>query len=346
MPMKRALLYCPSCGSPLESGDVFCPACGGKLSYKETSPKVSTVTPQKSPHKEIGSKVNVFNAFANLLVPRQAISRATTVVYEKAPLPLAKSSKLVLISIGLFVGFYFLYGIRNVASNLMYFIATYSIAIVFLYWVYKSDKYEKEPFKLVLYVFSWGVFSGIIAMIINTILGPLFSSVLGNAALVAPFVEEPVKAIGLYLLVRTHSYGKEFNTPLDGIVYGFSAGIGFFAMENFHYFLNFGPVNLVIRSFLCWGHGVWVATTGLWLAIAKVYKGRIVPSDLIPGLLVAIFLHFLWNGWSGWIGEMGGLVITVVQSIFHVWYLRRITREALRDELAWGYDKGRAPIEK
>jgi RsiW-degrading membrane proteinase PrsW (M82 family) len=166
----------------------------------------------------------------------------------------------------------------------------------------------------------------------------------GSEALVAPFVEESLKALGLYLLVRHKIWGKEFNSPLDGVVYGFAVGLGFFAMENFQYFLYyFDPSVLIYRSVLCWGHGVWVGTTGLWLAIAKVRRGRVVIWDLFPGLLVATTLHFLWNGWTVFLGSFS-FVAMLAQVVHQLWYTRKMIKEALRDDVLLGYDAGMAPV--
>jgi RsiW-degrading membrane proteinase PrsW (M82 family) len=214
--------------------------------------------------------------------------------------------------------------------------------------IYRTDKYEREPFKFILFIFAWGVFCGILAAPLNSLIGPLFQASLGSAALAAPFTEEPLKALGFYYLVTRRRFMDEFNTPLDGIVYGFAAGMGFFAMENFLYFLSVetgGEALLLMRSLLLWGHGVWVATTGLWLAIAKIQRGYLRGIDLIPGMMVAVVLHFLWNGWQGFLGVEIGWGVMIVQLIFQFWYMRKIIKEALRDEVLWGYGRGMAPVE-
>ena len=123
--------------------------------------------------------------------------------------------------------------------------------------------------------------------------------------------------------------------------------MGFFAMENFIYFLSAqegGSGVLIMRSLLLWGHGVWVATTGLWLAIAKIQRGYLKKRDLIPGIVVAVVLHFLWNGWVGFLGPDAGWVALIGQLVFQFWYMRKIIREALRDENLWGFGGGMAPV--
>jgi len=288
---------------------------------------------------------NIRDAFSNLYRPREPLFTVSNVVYQKMPKPrVVESGMFIIISIILFIGFYVLYFWFNpspLINNILFFLTTYGVAVLFLYWVYRSDKYEKEPLTMVLVVFAWGVFSGAIVAPLNRMFGPYFE-IIGTYSLVAAFVEEPVKAIGLYLLVNNKRYGKEFNTPLDGIVYGFATGIGFFAMENFFYFLKYGASNLIVRSIYCWGHGVYVATVGLWLAVSKCKRGRISFTDIFPGLLVAISMHFLWNGWGAWIGKYAGDIIHI-QALFQFGYLVKIIREGLRDEMLWGYSLGRAP---
>ena len=335
---------CPNCGTLVDANSRFCGDCGARLTPQRVPPP-----PPPPPHK-VSVMGNVLGAFANLFTSRRRLVDVTGVAYEKLPPPkVAKSWKLIVIAVVLFAGFYLLefgdqaYSIID--SNMLYFVSTYAVAFLFLIWVYRSDKYEREPFGFVIALFAWGVFSGVLAAPINTILGPLFGQIFANEALVAPFVEEPLKALGLYWLVRHKVWGKEFNSPLDGVVYGFAAGLGFFAMENFHYFLNFDESVLLMRSVLCWGHGVWVATTGLWLAVAKVRRGKVVIWDIVPGLLVAMVLHFLWNGWTGFLGEMG-VIAMLAQGVHQVWYSRRMIKEALRDDILLGYGAGMAPVEK
>ncbi|MBQ04702.1 hypothetical protein CL673_08390 [Candidatus Bathyarchaeota archaeon] len=355
--------FCPNCGTPVDTNNRFCGACGMNLTPKSVPlpPSLSSYTPPPPslpsnyipppfPSPQKGDVMgNIIGAFAGLFAQRPRLIDVSDVVYEKLPQPLVSQSwKLIVIAVVLFAGFYLLeFGEQAVSiidSNLMYFFSTYAVAFLFLFWVYRSDKYEREPLRFIIALFAWGVFSGLLAAPLNIAFGPAFQSLFGNGALVAPFVEEPLKALGLYLLVRHKVWSKEFNSPLDGVIYGFASGLGFFAMENFQYFLNFDASVLVMRSLLCWGHGVWVGTTGLWLAIAKVRRGRVVSWDLLPGLLVAITLHFLWNGWTGFLGELG-VVAMLAQGIHQLWYSRKMIKEAFRDDVLLGYGAGMAPVE-
>lgn len=358
---RRSQLYCSQCRFSLNTSHRFCPNCGTQIIKSQESFQQNPQSVIQNPKTyvtggqgaEVSTVGNLGRAFMNLFLGRKPVTLITDVVYEKLdPVGILASLKLFLISAALFFGFYLLffgdqaYAVIN--SNLLYFLATYSVAAIYFLVIYRTDKYEREPFKFILFIFSWGVFCGIIAAPLNDLIGPLFQANLGNAALIGPFTEEPLKAAGFYYLVTRNRFMDEFNTPLDGIVYGFAAGMGFFAMENFIYFLSYqsgGGTVLIIRSLLLWGHGVWVATTGLWLAIAKTQRGYLKKRDLIPGMTVAIVLHFLWNGWQGFLGVELGWAAMIIQMVFQFWYMRRIIKEALRDEVLWGYAHGMAPVE-
>ncbi len=344
---------CPRCGAIVEENANFCRECGLSLTTKGTlppSPSSDYASPPPQPQK-VSVIENIFQAFSNLFYSRAPLVGVSEVAYENLPPPrVAQSWKLIIIAVALFAGFYLLmfgeqaYSIID--GNLMYFVSTYAVAFLFLLWIYRSDKYERDPFIFILALFAWGVFSGLLAGPLNAFFGPGFDAMFGSEALVAPFIEEPLKALGLYLLARHKIWGKEFNSPLDGVVYGFAAGLGFFAMENFQYFLYyFDPSVLLYRSVLCWGHGVWVGTTGLWLAIAKVKRGRVVIWDLLPGLLVAMTLHFLWNGWTVFLGRLS-FVAMLAQVVHQLWYTRKMIKEAMRDDVLLGYEAGMAPVER
>jgi hypothetical protein len=182
-------------------------------------------------------------------------------------------------------------------------------------------------------MFSWGIFSGLIAAPINSFLGAYIGEL---AAFTAAFIEEPVKALGLYVFLTHPRFRDEFNSPLDGVIYGFAVGMGFYASENFLYYLNYDVGTLLIRILLCWGHGLWVAIVGLWIAVNRHNRGYNVPGDILPGLSVAIFLHFLWNTW-GFIPLFGGRM-TFYQALFQFAFLKKLINEGKRDEMMRGGD--------
>ena len=218
-------------------------------------------------------------------------------------------------------------------------IAGFAAPILYLIWMVRNDRYEKEPLSLVAYTFGWGAFCAIFASILNeSIFIPLFG--VPGAAL----VEEPLKIIGVYWLAMHRVYEAELNDHLDGMIYGAAVGAGFAGLENFSYIYTMIMSQevstwfaIAFRSAASLNHIVWSAIAGRSIGLAEVLRGYSKRSDVIPGLVVAIPLHFLWN-------IVNPIVALFILLPFNLFSLGRMIRAAQRDEVNWGY-KTAAPIE-
>ena len=117
-------------------------------------------------------------------------------------------------------------------------------AIPFFVFVYRLDLFEREPVTMVAAAFSWG---GLVATSLalsgnQAIFG--LASKLGSPdfagrwgpALAAPPTEETLKILGVVVLVLIAR--DQFDSPLDGMVYGALVGLGFQVVENFIYCIN------------------------------------------------------------------------------------------------------------
>ena len=135
----------------------------------------------------------------------------------------------------------------------------------------KSDRFP-EPTSQIIKIFMYGLFLCIPAFLINTELGNLYSNTGVSEALISSFlsaapVEEVLKFTVLYSLVYKM---KDFNEPIDGIVYGVTVSLGFATLENIYYvyFLSdyFDTTSqslAVLRSFSAIpAHGIFGATMG------------------------------------------------------------------------------------
>jgi RsiW-degrading membrane proteinase PrsW (M82 family) len=165
--------------------------------------------------------------------------------------------------------------------------------IVFLAWyMYTRDRYEREPRRLIVKTFVLGavlVVPVIFAEVIGSLILPSSPDPLVlflHFLVVVAFVEESSK----YLAVRLSVYNsREFNEPMDGLVYGAIAGLGFAAPENLLYVLSRGAVLGIVRAILSVpGHALWGSIIGYYLARHKLKTGR--GSSLV-GLCLATILH-------------------------------------------------------
>jgi len=184
--------------------------------------------------------------------------------------------------------------------------------IVYALILWWFDRYEKEPIGLVIAAFLWGavpaiIFSVIVELVldipISSFIEPGTANLVG-AAVVAPVVEEIVKAGALVLLLLL--FRREIDSLLDGIIYGGLVGFGFAAVENVLYFANAlsegglgGVVFLAILRAFVFGlnHALFTGLTGLGIALARTSPNWLLKIGApIAGLATGIVAHAIHNG--------------------------------------------------
>ncbi|MDG6100676.1 PrsW family intramembrane metalloprotease [Dactylosporangium aurantiacum] len=182
------------------------------------------------------------------------------------------------------------------------------------------DRYEPEPIRYLVFVFGWGAcVATAVALVVNTA-GGVLADRLGLseaivAVLVAPLIEESMKALGPILLFWRRP--RAFSGLIDGIVYCGLSATGFAMVENILY-LGFkgyadtaeeaGPVNgavalvaiFVVRILMTgFAHPLFTSMTGIGLGIASRSSTKAVRwLAPIAGLLLAMLLHGSWNAMS------------------------------------------------
>jgi RsiW-degrading membrane proteinase PrsW (M82 family) len=118
---------------------------------------------------------------------------------------------------------------------------------------------------------------------------------------IAPLVEEATK--GLLVLLLFIGLQREFDGPLDGIVYGALVGLGFALTENAVYMIGKDTqkqflVRIIFRGLS--GHATYTAFSGWGLGIARTNKNRTVAGlSPVVGFATAVIAHMLWNTFGG-----------------------------------------------
>lgn len=237
-------------------------------------------------------------------------------------------------------------------------------AFFFSWFIYWLDRYEKEPRWLLLLTFFWGGFVAIIgALIVSIIFEVGFYAILQDETLVsiaggsitAPVVEEFWK--GLAILIVFFMFRKEFDSILDGIIYGAIAGLGFAATENVLYFMGqyaeggWGAMftNFALRvGVFAWGHPFYTAFTGLGFAVARMNKNTLIKiAAPIIGYFLAVFAHTFHNTSLLFVQGLGSLALIILLEWggwllflgFIIWMIRHeqgLLKKHLREEVSAG----------
>lgn len=164
-----------------------------------------------------------------------------------------------------------------------------------MWFIYSRDKYEKEPKKLLLWCFLFGIASIIPAVILEAIGQAVGFGISDNifitfifAFVVVGFSEEFSK----YIFLNWYAFKKkEFNEPFDGIVYAVMIGMGFAVFENIFYVLSNGFTNALMRAVTAVpAHAAFGVIMGYYFGLAKFNKKKQFQYKM-TGLLGAIALH-------------------------------------------------------
>ncbi len=167
--------------------------------------------------------------------------------------------------------------------------------------VYRSDRLEKESSYILGSLVKAGIFSALIALVLERILGTLLDAAVHDNGLyqillyfvVVALSEEGAK----YFLLRKNTWeSPEFNCQYDGVVYAVFVSLGFALWENISYVLHYGLSTALIRAVTAIpGHTCFGVFMGVFYGVARKLENRGLhdKSQLFRCLavVVPVFLH-------------------------------------------------------
>lgn len=196
---------------------------------------------------------------------------------------------------------------------------------ILAYYIYRRDKFQKEPVKELLKAFGMGIlsvpvsllistpleFAGFYSMETQTLLDAVKLSFLGAA-----IPEEIAKFLMLWLFVRK---SRCFDENVDGIVYASVVSLGFAAVENILYLVtnyeSWISVGITRALFSVPGHFFFGVLMGYYYSLFRFYPaaGRKVKwlvlgapilahglfdtvlfsVEVLPGLSAALMIAFI-----------------------------------------------------
>ena len=166
---------------------------------------------------------------------------------------------------------------------------TFIPSILILLYVVYSDKF-KEPLSLIVSTFFLGCLLCLPAGILNSII-----ILNNNYSFLAGPTEETLKFLALYFYVKDR---KEFDEPMDAVVYGCLISLGFATFENYEYVyvyeLAYPSLDVaIIRALSAIPlHACCGIIMGYYFIFFHFRKKRIY---LILSLLLPICIHALYN---------------------------------------------------
>jgi protease PrsW len=188
------------------------------------------------------------------------------------------------------------------------------VLVVFVWF----DRLEPEPWQERVHAVLWGATITIaVAGTANTVATIVGGEVFGTVVS-APITEEVMKGLGVLYAVRR----RKVDSVTDGIVYAGWIAAGFAAVENVEYFVFAASEGALVPTVIARGvlspfaHPLFTIWTGMAVGWSVV-RGYHPMLGGLPGLLVAIALHAMWNAATVLVvGD--GVVIALLLVLFFI----------------------------
>jgi len=201
-------------------------------------------------------------------------------------------------------------------------------AAIIVVGLYFSDRYDREPFKMLFKTYVFGALAVIPTIFVEEILNAInvFPGVIGSfftAFIVAGFTEEYFKR----LVVMKTAYNTDFfNEKLDGIVYAVFSSMGFATVENIMYVVyrfSYNPYIGLYRGILSVpAHGIFAVTMGYYLSLAKFAANE---ARRKTNLRKSLFMPMVFHGIYDFIlmANLPQLTIIFLPYVIYLWWLNQ-----------------------
>jgi RsiW-degrading membrane proteinase PrsW (M82 family) len=213
-------------------------------------------------------------------------------------------------------------------------------SLALLAYFYLRDRYEREPLGHLVAAYLLGAFAMFAAQGLGTVVADLVSADwlhtggeparVFDAFVLAGVIEELAKWVVLIALAYAW---REFDEPLDGLIYGVAIALGFATVENLLYLSSRGLAIAWQRAiFAVPAHALFGGCMGFYAGRAKFApagagRQRRFRLSLVLSFCVPVAFHGAYDfallhglGWKVW------LAITLLSLGFWIFVLRRVKR--------------------
>jgi RsiW-degrading membrane proteinase PrsW (M82 family) len=213
-------------------------------------------------------------------------------------------------------------------------------SLALLAYFYLRDRYEREPIGHVVAAYLLGMFALTAAQGATFMLSDWVSADwlhaggeparLFDAFVLAGLVEEAAKWV---VLVAAVYAWREFDEPMDGLLYGVAVALGFATLENFLFLSSRGVAIAWQRAlFAVPAHALFGGCMGFYVGRAKFAptdgaRARRFWLSMILSFAVPVGFHGAYDfallhglGWKVW------TAVTLLSLTFWVFVLRRVKR--------------------
>ena len=178
--------------------------------------------------------------------------------------------------------------------------------IILFIIIWKCDRYEKEPPKLLLKLFLFGALTTISAAIIEVLFSDYIFGFMNHQGILFLLLDNFIfvaltEETGKYLVLKKVTWKHPaFNYTFDAIIYAVAVSLGFATLENILYLVDEGFELAIIRAlFSVPGHVIDAIYMGYYYGLAKhaeaFYDTTLKNKNLKKAFLVPVLIHGFYD---------------------------------------------------
>ena len=211
---------------------------------------------------------------------------------------------------------FFLFG----SYNLILIAAAVIPSIFLLIKVYRSDRLEQEPPRLILSLVLMGVLATFTSMLGEWIGSRLVSGAdagLRDVLLYFVVVAGCEEGSKYFFMRRRTWFDRNFNCQYDAVVYAVAVALGFALWENISYVFRFGLTTALVRAVTAVpGHACFGVFMGCWYGQAKRADNFGYPERCRLYSILALIIPMLLHGTYDYIATRTSNSITWLFVVF------------------------------
>lgn len=224
----------------------------------------------------------------------------------------------------------------------IYILAAILPAIFLLRYIWKMDRRDKEPPRLLSGLIIMGIVAALVSIVLEKIGSGILDALVDKgsplytvalAFLVVAVVEEGTKFF--FLKKRTWN-DPNFDYRFDGIVYAVFVSLGFAAFENVKYVSGFGLSVALPRALLAVpGHMGFAVFMGVYYGRAKMcehlgeLRGR--NKNLRRSYIVAVLLHGFYDACAMYGNVLSTIIFSAFIVIMYMVVIGTVKKESVND---------------
>ncbi|MBR2284754.1 MAG: PrsW family intramembrane metalloprotease [Ruminococcus sp.] len=221
-------------------------------------------------------------------------------------------------------------------------------AILLIVYIYRKDKIEREPVRMLVKLFLWGAVTVVSAAIIECLLCMIVGAFLSETSIVYIAIENFLivalaEETGKYIVLKKKTWhSPEFNYTFDAVVYAVAVSLGFAALENIIYVTSGTLGTAILRGLTAVpGHAVNGVYMGCYYGIARKCRAvgdeGSVSTNLRKALWVPVLIHGFYDFCLSLDSVLFILVFLVFEVVITIMAVRKVNKLSREDEEIFDY---------